>query len=61
MNPNYGGRSELPDNLKALMRPVAMVIPDYSMIVETYLYSIGFEESKEIARKIITVFYQAGR
>ncbi|EDV25795.1 uncharacterized protein TRIADDRAFT_23475 [Trichoplax adhaerens] len=56
MNPGYAGRTELPDNLKSMFRPIAMVVPDSAQIAEIILFAEGFSNTKVLAKKVHTLY-----
>ncbi|XP_038624757.1 dynein heavy chain 2, axonemal [Tachyglossus aculeatus] len=56
MNPGYAGRTELPDNLKSMFRPISMVVPDSTLIAEIILFGEGFSNCKMLAKKVYTLY-----
>lgn len=60
MNPGYIGRAELPESLKALFRPITVVVPDRQLIMENMLMAEGFETAKasfHSAYRSLSFFY----
>jgi dynein heavy chain len=56
MNPGYLGRSELPEGLKALFRPITVMVPDLVLICENMLMAEGFTEGKILASKFYGLY-----
>eukprot|EP00794_Sanderia_malayensis_P010712 gene10712-11859_t len=56
MNPGYAGRTELPDNLKSMFRPISMVVPDSALIAEIILFAEGFNNTKVLSKKVHTLY-----
>ena len=54
----YGGRRNLPDNLKQLFRSIAMTKPNNELIAEVLLLSVGFTTkiSSILGRKLVSLF-----
>merc|ERR1719506_952945 len=56
MNPGYLGRSELPEGLKALFRPITVMVPDFCLIMENMFMAEGFLESKALGQKFAVLY-----
>ena len=53
MNLGYDSKTvDLPDNLKSLFRPIAMLVPDHRLITEIILVYEGFRNALSLSNKI---------
>ncbi|KAM9820319.1 LOW QUALITY PROTEIN: dynein axonemal heavy chain 2 [Neosynchiropus ocellatus] len=55
VKPGCPGHVDLPDDLKSMFRPVAMVMPDSMLIAEVTLLGEGFQDCKTLAKKVSTL------
>ncbi|GFR96319.1 dynein heavy chain domain-containing protein 1-like [Elysia marginata] len=56
LNASNLAASDIPYNFRILMRPCALIVPDFECIVSVTLQSYGFLEHKVWARKIVLLF-----
>ncbi|KAM9363159.1 dynein heavy chain domain-containing protein 1 [Symphorus nematophorus] len=62
-NPGYGCviisskgyTSEVPESLRCATRPIALTHPDYRVIAEVMLASIGFSEAMSLSQRLVTL------
>jgi dynein heavy chain len=60
VNPGYAGRTELPESVKALFRPVVCIVPDLELICLIWLFSEGFLQAK-VSRLYLPFHYLYGK
>ncbi|XP_076023406.1 dynein heavy chain domain-containing protein 1, partial [Genypterus blacodes] len=47
--------TEIPESLRAATRPVALTPPDYRIIAEVMLASMGFSEAASLSRRLVSI------
>ena len=56
----YAGRTELPESVKTLFRPVVVIVPDLRQICQIMLFSEGFVMAGVLAKKM-TILYSLAK
>ncbi|XP_066556290.1 dynein heavy chain domain-containing protein 1 [Amia ocellicauda] len=51
-----GSASEMPENLRVASRPISLIQPDYKIIAEVLLASLGFSEAESLAKRLVSLF-----